>query len=238
MEKELAQVKRQLNWLKYYAVISSSLFMAFMMLSMSGRKNEIIRAKGIVIEDSMGRDRILIGATIPPSKDRVRTNPDKVRETWAKRFGGEKYMQNYATYEHGENGIIFLNEQGYDKLVLGENVGDPNTGKRIVKAAGFSFNDDEGFERGGLGISKTQEGKYRVVFGMDDPKVGEAMHLFLLEDGTKGMQIAYEGGRMLLGRAEPNSGFFGNKEEFAGIKIENKEGNVLWETNAYQQAGK
>ncbi|MFD2513497.1 hypothetical protein ACFSRY_06440 [Pontibacter locisalis] len=238
MEKELTQVKRQLSWLKYYAVISSTFFMAFMMLSMSSKKSDVIRAKGIIIEDSLGRDRILIGATIPPSKDRVRTNPEKVRETWAKSMGGEKYMKNYATYEHGENGIIFLNEQGYDKLVLAENVGDPNTGKRLVKAAGFSFNDDEGYERGGLGISKTQEEKYRVVFGMDDPNVGEALHLFLLEDGTKGMQIAYEGGRMLLGRAEANSGVFGNKDEFAGIKIENKDGKVLWEKNAYQQTVK
>lgn len=235
MEKELFQVKRQLNWLKYYAVISSTLFMSFMMLSMSSRKNDVIRAKGIIIEDSMGRDRILIGATIPDSKDRVRTNPDKVREVWAKRFGGEKYMKDYSTYEHGENGIIFLNEQGYDKLVLGENVGDPNTGKRIVKASGFSFNDDEGFERGGLGISKTKDDKYRVVFGMDDPNVGEALHLFVLEDGTKGMQVAYEGGRMLIGKAEANSEIFGTKEEFAGIKVEGNDGKILWEKNALQQ---
>lgn len=34
----------------------------------------IIRAKGIIVEDENGRDRILIGSPVPFSKDRVRTD--------------------------------------------------------------------------------------------------------------------------------------------------------------------
>lgn len=60
-------------------------------------------------------------------------------------------MDNYNNnLYHGVKGIPFLNEEGFDKLILGEKRPYPNTGKRIVDAAGFTFNDDRGFERGGL----------------------------------------------------------------------------------------
>ncbi|WP_299700321.1 hypothetical protein [uncultured Pontibacter sp.] len=235
MEKELNQLKRQVSWLRYYAVASSLIMVTIMLTAVSSSSNkDIIRAKGIIIEDSAGRDRILIGTPIPESRHRMRTNLERVRKEWAPDLGGDKYMEHYATYEHDANGIVFLNEQGFDKIVLGEKTPDPNTGKRLVDAAGFTFNDDEGFERGGLGISKTTEGKYRVVFGMDD-ETGEAMHLFVLEDGTKGIQVASDDGRLILGKAKAGSAFFGNKEDFAGIAVMDSSGKTIWEKNALKK---
>lgn len=234
MEKELIQLKRQVSWLKYYAIASSIFMITLLLTGMSSRNKDIIRAKGIVIEDSAGRDRILIGTPIPESRHRVRTNLEQVRKEWAPGLGGEKYMEQFASYEHSASGILFLNEKGFDKLVLGEKMPDPNTGKRIVDAAGFTFNDDKGFERGGLGISKTTAGKYRVVFGMDD-ETGEALHMFVLEDGTKGIQIASDDGRLILGKAKAGSDFFGNKEDFSGIAVMDAGGKMIWEKNALKK---
>lgn len=41
---------------------------------------DLIRSKGIIIEDENGRDRILIGAPVPYSKNRVRTDTALVRK--------------------------------------------------------------------------------------------------------------------------------------------------------------
>lgn len=236
MDQVQLSVLKQLYWLKVYAIGSTIVMAAILTLGLTHKTPDVIRTQGLVITDAQGRDRILIGAPIPSSKQRVRTDLEKVKKEWAANMGGESYMDNYnKNLYHGVEGILFLNEEGFDKLILGEKMPDPNTGKRIVDAAGFTFNDDRGFERGGLGVSKTEEGEYRVVFGMDDPKVGEALHLFVLEDGTKGLQIASEDGRLLLGRSPQNGGFFNNREKFLGIKIEGTDGTLLWEKNAVKE---
>jgi hypothetical protein len=232
MDPVQTSILKQLNWLKLYAIGSTLVMAAILTLSFTDKTPDVIRTQGLVITDEEGRERILIGAPVPPSKQRVRTDLDKVMQEWAAKMGGERYMENYTqNLYHGVEGILFLNDEGYDKLLLGEKMPDPNTGKRLVDAAGFTFNDDRGFERGGLGISKTETGEYRIVFGMDDPKVGEALHLFVLEDGTKGLQIASEEGRLLLGSSPENGAFFNNQEKFFGIKAEDNWGKVLWEEN-------
>lgn len=234
MNREKNSILNQLFWLKIYAFSSTIIMVGFIIMSYTTPAQEIIRTKGIVIIDEQGRDRILIGSPIPESKHRVRTDFEKVKEKWSGNMGGDSYMENYkSNLYHSAEGILFLNEEGYDKLILGEKTPDPNTGKRMVDAAGFTFNDDRGFERGGLGISKTEAGDHRVVFGMDDPKVGEALHLFVLEDGTKGLQVVSEEGRLLLGSSPENGTFFNNQEKFFGIKAEDKEGKILWEENLF-----
>lgn len=54
----------------------------------------LIRAKGIIIQDENGKDRILIGAPIPYSNDRVRTDTSLVR----KYFASEIYPENPRKY--------------------------------------------------------------------------------------------------------------------------------------------
>lgn len=231
MESELARLKFQLHCLQAYAAFSSLLLVYLLVRVRAARSQGVLRARGLVIEDAQGRDRILLGAPIPESRHRLRTDLERVRQHWASRLGGEKYMEDYATYNHDVSGVVFLNEQGYDKLILGEKTPDPNTGKRLVEAAGLTLNDDEGFERGGLGISRTEGGEYRVTLGMDDPKLGEAVHLFVLEDGTKGLRIAYEDGQLLLGRLKPDNEIFARAEEFSGVRMVDPDGKVLWEHN-------
>lgn len=205
------------------------------MLALQFQARTLVRTRGIVIEDEAGRDRLLIGYPIPPSRERVRTDLARVESTWAPRLGGAKFMEAYRSYDNSASGLVFLNEQGFDKLVLGEKMPDPNTGVRLVDSAGFSFNDDEGFECGGLGVSKTPEGKTRVVMGMDDPKVGEALHLFVMEDGSKGLRIASEDGLLLLGRAVAGNEIFQNAEPFLGMLVKDAQGKLLLEQNALKK---
>jgi hypothetical protein len=192
----------------------------------------LIRTRGLVIEDEAGRDRILIGAPVPRSDDRVRTDVARAEAAWGARLGGDRFRENYAKLDHAANGIVVLNEQGFDTLAIGDRMPDPNTGKRLVVPTGMTWNDEHGYELGGLGCSKTAEGKYRVVMGMDDPTVGEALHLFVLEDGTKGLRIASEDALLLIGRARAGNDVFGNASEFAGLMVKDASGKVVLEQNA------
>lgn len=151
---------------------------------------------------------------------------------WGKQLGAGTFRESFEQLAHGASGIVFLNEHGFDRLVVGDKMPDPNTGKRIVDPTGISWNNDQGYELGGIGCSKTAEGKYRVVMGMDDPTVGEALHLFVLEDGTKGLRIASEDSLLLIGRARANNEIFGNTAEFAGLMIKDASGEVVLEQNA------
>lgn len=231
------RMRTQLRWLQFHALASTLLlgWLALRALGSVEAEEHVLRARGIVIEDEQGRDRILIGAPVPNSPDRVRTDLERVRKEWAPSLGGDAYMERYASYRHAASGILFLNEDGFDRLVLGERHPDPNTGQRIVAPAGLTFNDERGFERGGLGISKTATGETRVVLGMDDPDVGEALHLFVLEDGTKGVRIAYEGGQIFLGRARPANPVTGGDKEFSGLLVTDAQGRVLLEQNALER---
>jgi hypothetical protein len=124
--------------------------------------------------------------------------------------------------------MMVLNEGGFDRVMMGDKLPDPNTGKRMFEAAGVMFNDKEGWERGGLGVNTTKDGKSRAAFGLDDDN-GEAVHLVALEDGTKGLMIGGENGRLMIGMSKKDGAWFQNKDAFTGIKFFSNEGKLLWE---------
>lgn len=232
VQSELVKLNKQVTWMRWYVLISSSAILVFMISAFSEpeKKFGIIRAKGIVIEDSSGRDRILIGTPIPFSNDRVRTDSNLVRKYWAKNFeeDSNQYMQWYKNYYNGAEGIVIMNENGFDRVLLGDKLADPNTGKRMFEPAGILWNDKEGWELGGAGVNTTKEGKSRSVIGVDD-KDGEAVHIIALEDGTKGLVIGGENGRLLIGMSKQNGKWFQNKEAFTGVKFFDSNGKLLWE---------
>lgn len=147
MQQELNFIKKQLQWLKVYAAISSTIFIVFLLSAFDKPEEKfgIIRAKGIVIEDSAGRDRILIGSPVPFSKDRVRTDTGMVRKYWAKNYGDpNQFMEWYKAYYNSTEGIVVMNENGFYRVLLGDRLADPNTGKRMFESAGILWNDKEG----------------------------------------------------------------------------------------------
>jgi hypothetical protein len=232
MQSELLQMKKQIQWMRLYIFISSGIILVFInsAFNQPEQKFGIIRAKGIVIEDSSGRDRILIGAPIPFSKDRVRTDTNKVRKHWAKEYeeDADKYMEWYKNYYHGAEGVVIMNEKGFDRVLLGDKLADPNIGKRMFEPAGILWNDKEGWELGGAGVNTTADGKARSVMGVDD-KNGEAAHIVALEDGTKGLVIGGEKGRLLIGMSKQNGKWFKNKKAFTGVKYFDLNGKLIWQ---------
>lgn len=190
----------------------------------------VIRVKGIVVEDDRGRDRILIGSPIPYSKDRVRTDTAKVRKYWGKSYEEmeNQYMGWYKKYKHSTDGIVVMNEDGFDRVLVGDDLADPNIGQRMFQMAGILWNDKQGWELGGAGVNTLKNGKARSVMGVDSEE-GEAVHLMALEDGTKGIVINDASGRLLIGTSQANGSLYKNKEKFTGIKYFDKNGKLVWE---------
>lgn len=230
MHTEINQLKKQIRYLSL-GLLSCSMVLTFFIVS-SFTKNDdskLIRTKGIIIEDSLGRDRILIGAPIPSSRYRVRTDTALVRQYWAKNYDDpNQYMEWYKNYYHSTIGMVVMNEQGFDRVLMGDKLADPNSGKRMFESSGMTWNNKEGWEMGGLGVNTAKDGKARSIMGVDDGQ-GEAVHVIALEDGTKGLVIGGENGRLLIGMSKPNGAWFQNKEAFTGIKFFNNKGQLVWE---------
>lgn len=217
--------------MRWYIFIVSGILISLLLFAFTNPEQSfgIIRAKGIIIEDSSGRDRILIGSPIPFSKDRVRTDTNLVRKYWAKNFGdGHQYMEWYKNYYNSAEGMVVMNEQGFDRVLLGDKLADPNSGKRMFQSAGILWNDKEGWELGGAGVNTTKDGKSRSVMGVDD-KDGEAVHIIALEDGTKGLIIGGENGGLMIGMSKKDGQWFQNKQAFTGIKYFDNNGKLIWE---------
>ena len=239
MEKEIQNLKQQLRWVKGSLYLVLTVFGLVLFSSSAPSEKDVLRVKGLVILDDNGRERMLIGYPIPDSKQRFRDNPEKVIQEWSAERGGAEFAERYKNeFYNKAEGIVFLNEEGYDRMALGTKIPDPSAGVRQFESAGFAIFDEKGHEYAGLGLSKTKEGKYRTVLGMDDPEVGESMHMFILEDGSRGLQIAHPNGRLLLGSGPKDGWVFNSKEDFVGIKAEDKEGKTIWEQNALKTGQK
>ena len=229
LRQELAQQKRKLNRVLLAAallilVLSSQFLFSFREYD----GNKVLKARGLVIVDDNGRERILIGAPLPGAANRVRTDTARVRELWSKRFGNpEQYMKWYRDYNHQANGILILDEQGFDKVCLGDGVPDANIGPRIGKQTGLIFCDPEGFERGGIGVLNVGEKQNRVVMALDGENGTDATGISVMEDGDTGFFAGGKGYRMFLG-ASPADGY--TPEPFFGMLI-NKKKQTLYKLN-------
>lgn len=139
-------------------------------------------------------------------------------------------MEWYKDYKHTADGIVFLNENGFDVLQVGDNLSDANVGQRMFKCTGIIWNDQMGWERGGGGVNTTPDGKSRPTIGLDDDS-GEAIHMICLEDGSKGIIIGSEQGSLRIGMSAKKGMLFQNEDNFTGIQYFDNEGNLLWEEN-------
>lgn len=122
--------------------------------------NNVLRVRGLIVEDAMGRERILIGAPVPAVSGRKRRD-DTV-------------------------GFIVVGENGADRVALAAPVPEPQTqgvvAKRIGNAAGLVLDDENGNERGGMGVLDNDG---RVTLGLDYPNgTGEAITMAVLPGET------------------------------------------------------
>lgn len=179
-------------------------------------KDRVLKVRGIIVVDENGRERILIGAPIPISKDRIRTDAARAVAAWGKNFPPQ-YVDWYKGYRHSVNGMLVLDEGGFDRVAVGDRLPDPNIGKRIGDQSGILFNDEKGFERGAFGFIKTDE-RSRVVLGLDSQK-GEAATISVLEDGSTGLRVARRGQSSFLGFLEPGTPLNNGSEAFNGLML-------------------
>lgn len=197
LERQLRQQKRLFAGLTLIAGV-------FALAAFTQPSTNVIRTRGIVIVDDKGRERILIGAPIPAARNRVRTDLARAESAWAKRFPDPKaYMRWYADYRHTMHGMLVLDENGFDRLAIGDSTPDPNIGKRIGAGPGIDINDAQGFERSGYGLL-TVAGKDRVVLGLDGNDGNEAVTLSVHDGGGSGLRVDASNNRSIfLGMASP-----------------------------------
>jgi len=228
-ETRIRKLERDLRVLKTYslALTATLIGLAFALanwrpLQADGPGDRVLRARGLIIEDEAGKERILLGAPVPAARNRVRTDLARVKELWAKNFP-EKYLEWYKDYRHATNGLLILDENGFDRVALGDPVPDPNIGKRIGPSTGVVINDERGFERSGYGLLKVK-GRYRVALGMDSAKGREGLTLALFDEGRVGVTVS-DGQRVAyLGSALARDGLTGTAGPFHGLLVRGADG--------------
>lgn len=109
----------------------------------------VLRVKGLIVEDAQGRSRILIGAPVPAVSDRVR--------------------QDSPT-----TSIVFLDEKGHDRFLVGEKVSNSPSFHRIGASYGVTIFDTEGNERGGMGFLSNGSTVSRAAIALDRAGNGSA----------------------------------------------------------------
>lgn len=219
MRNRIEQLERSARYFKYGFAGWAALFLALTVAAFRPQEpsDEVLRVRGLVVVDEAGRERILIGAPVPVADHRVRTDPERVRETWAGRYPDpEQYMGYYREYRHDTNGILILDENGFDRLALGDPVPDPNIGRRIGPSTGLAINDEEGFERSGYGLLNVG-GEKRVVLGLDSNRGTEGLVLFLYDEGRVGVVVRDQDRSIFLGNAPADDPVSGVSEPFSGL---------------------
>ncbi|MYA64844.1 MAG: hypothetical protein F4139_05145 [Gemmatimonadetes bacterium] len=223
------RLTRAIRWLQAYAALLT-IALAVLFVRSGAATDGVLRVRGLIIEDEAGRERILIGAPIPEADNRVRTDEARVREVWASRYDdGEAYMGYYQDYDHAANGIVILSEDGFDRVVLGDPVPDPNIGKRIAPSTGLVINDMQGFERTGYGVLVV-DGTYRVVLGLDSNRGREGLVLMLEDDGLVGVSVGQGDDMIFLGDLPAGLGWWGLEELFRGLVIA-RDGEIVHRLN-------
>lgn len=234
MENQIKKLRNGLFLLAGYSLILTIVIISFLLNTEKDQvvTNDIIRTKGIIIEDSSGKARILIGTPIPFADHRIRTNTNKVTELWAGRFPKNWFEMYKNEYNHATNGILILDETGHDRLVIGNPVPDLYFGKRIGPATGIIINDEKGQERTGYAILNV-DGTNRVNLGLDNAKGTEGVLLTLNDDGTTGLVIRDLDQTIFIGKAD-TSNWYTKDFPYNGLFIKDSVG-IKYDLNSWNK---
>lgn len=184
--EELANLRASVRRLKLAMMAMAGGFIFIMTTGLAAPQDTMIRTQGIIIEDSEGRARIMIGAPAPDVEERLRTNPARQQDAFGWIYP-EKHLQPAHRLNNDTFGMIVLDENGHDRVALGAPVPDPLNGIRIGPAYGLSIHDEDGVERAGVGhIKDKAKGLDRVAIGLDG-RDGEGAMLIVDGDGTAGV---------------------------------------------------
>lgn len=218
MEKRINSLERTVKIQTTVLVIMAIALTISFFKQIKTNKNEIIYAKGIVIQDDNGNERILIGAPVPNAKNRIRTDSLKVWENWGKNYEPE-FMEWYKEYSNDNYGILILDSLGFDRIALGNPVPDLSFGQRIGPLTGLIINDENGTERTGYGVININ-GKNRVNLGLDDKHGIDRVSLSVDESGVYGLKVFDKNSRIFLGKTDSINPFLKDVPNFNGLLID------------------
>ena len=240
MENQIVQLKKQMRYMQI-GLVSCLAVIGLLFISgftnSNSRTFDIIRAKGIVIEDETGKDRILIGAPLPTSKDRVLSNQDKFEASFGKYDPKNKWSAPYKDLRTTANGMIVLDKDGNDIVVFGEDLPVVNGGKRIgIKTDGFMLNGLKGRERGGFGVITKEDGSQQVGLGLDTPK-NEGV-ILAVNDGLTAVLINDGKNKIGFGNFAPKTWWNYTDKPLSGYIFLDEKYNVKHQFNALEEPGK
>jgi hypothetical protein len=219
MDARIAQLERHVRALRRYAIALTGTLVVGVAAAFRSQEPAILRAKGLVILDDAGRERILIGAPIPHARNRVRTDTLRVAKEWAIRFpDSARYMGFYRRYRHSMHGMLVLDERGFDRVAVGDSNPDPNIGRRIGPATGIEINDERGFERTGYGMLRVGTSN-RVVLGLDSDDGTEGATLSLVDGGKVGLSIYGRQERLMFFGIMPPDPSIGVQDTVNGLLL-------------------
>ncbi len=141
-DQQLEQLLREVRRLRSAVIALSVVAIAAGVIGATSAPS-VVRAKGLVIVDDAGRERILLGAPTPVSATRTR--------------------RGAAT-----SSLVFLGPDGADRVIVGESPQPQVQGhavKRIAPAWGVVIHDPRGSERGGIAFLDSG----RAVMALDYP---------------------------------------------------------------------
>lgn len=215
----LERLQREVRVLRYALIAMAGLAGAAALTGMRAPAEplpEILTVKGLIVEDEAGRARIVMGAPIPFTEERVRTDRDRVLAEWSERYGGNMDWY-FEGLNHDVFGILVMDENGHDRIAIGSPVNDPNIGRRVEPGHGIVWNDAEGFERGGLSYFDE-----RGISGLGlDNHHGEGVYLMATDSGTNGMMVndAAARQRLFVGSANDENGLAPEGEAVIGLSV-------------------
>lgn len=166
LERLRARVERLRLVLAAFAVVAAGALVAAFRPAgdVASAGEDVLRARGLVIEDARGRPRILIGAPLPEVEGRTR--------------------------DDSASGLLVMDASGTDRVAVGYPTNPRlrtgnGTGRRTSPSAGIAVNDSLGRERGGFGV--LDDG--RVNLGLDFP-THEGVSLGIVPDwGVAGLMV-------------------------------------------------
>lgn len=137
----LERAMRRLTWLTTLLVVALiSLVSAAFLPHAGADAPQVLRARGLILVDERGRDRIALGAPFPELRGRRRPAMGV--------------------------GLLIVDSLGVDRVAIGAPTPDPSVGRRIAPASGISFYNAKGDERGSLAYLDNG----RAILGLDNAR--------------------------------------------------------------------
>lgn len=224
LQNEVKMLSRKLRatYLIFGALLLAQGALFFSTTSQAGgemvdNSDKIIKARGIIVVDEQGRERVLIGAPIPQAKNRVFTDKTRAQAAWNDKIPekfAKQYWDNFDKLQKASIGMLVLDENGFDRVAIGDDLPDANTGRRIGKATGLTIHNEKGYERAGFGMIKVGD-RTQVGLGMDDEH-GEALNLFSAKGLGVGIRINDSKNQLVFGTLEPGKMYNKSDKPFSG----------------------